>query len=80
MRKFRKKALKTIKAHLLEFFVIGVLFGIAEDVLAIMLHQGHFSLSLRMVYIAAVVAIPFAIVSELIVDWSEIFRIKSNKK
>ena len=55
------------KIRLIEFFIIGVLFGIAEDLIAItMATDGVFKWS----YLgtAAVVAIPFAFISEIIVD------------
>jgi len=67
-----------IREHLLEFFLIGVFFGIIEDVIALMIY-GHSVLNWRMFYIAAAVAIPFAIISELIVDRTEIFRLKKKK-
>lgn len=66
-----------IEEHMLEFFVIGVLFGIIEDIIAIMFYGGQFDLNLRMIYVAAIVAIPFAVLSELIVDRTEIFRLKN---
>ncbi|MFC1685531.1 hypothetical protein ACFLZZ_00745 [Nanoarchaeota archaeon] len=71
----RKRGWSSIKTHLLEFFLIGVVFGILEDIIAIMLYGGSFVLDPKMFYIAAAVAIPFAIISELVVDWSEIFRL-----
>ena len=79
-KKMRKKDVwKSIKVHLLEFLLIGVIFGIAEDVLAIMFYGGSFVLDPKMIYIAAAVAIPFAIFSELVVDWSEILRLNGKK-
>ena len=66
-----------IEEHILEFFVVGVLLGIIEDVIAIMFYDGKFSLNLEMIYVAAAVAIPFAVISELIVDRTEIFRLKN---
>lgn len=75
----KKKGWKSIKIHLLEFFLIGVVFGITEDVIAIMFYSGTFVLDPKMIYIAAAVAIPFAIISELVVDWSEILRLNHKK-
>ena len=55
------------KIRLIEFFVIGVLFGIGEDLIAItMATEGVFEW--RYLGIAAVVAIPFAFLSEIVVD------------
>lgn len=55
------------KIRLIEFFVIGVLFGISEDLLAITLAtDGEFKWSY--ITTAAIVAIPFAFISEIIVD------------
>jgi len=55
------------KIRLIEFFVIGVLFGIAEDLIAITLAtEGVFEW--RYIGTAAVVAIPFAFISEIVVD------------
>jgi uncharacterized membrane protein (DUF106 family) len=55
----------------LEFFLIGFIMGIAEDLLAI-----HFAtdatITIEVVYVAAIVALPFAVFSELIVDWKHI--------
>ena len=62
------------KRHLyrfLEFFIVGLVMGVTEDILAI-----HFAtdavITIEVVYIAALVALPFAIFSELIVDWKHI--------
>ena len=62
MHKHRAKIIR-----LLEFFVVGVLLGIVEDVLAIAFATDA-TINARVVVIAAAVAIPFAFVSELIVD------------
>ena len=50
-----------------EFFIFGVLMGIAEDLIAIFVSTGE-PVSLKIVLIASMVAIPFAGFSELIVD------------
>jgi len=64
---------RKILARILEFFLIGVALGILEDMLAIFFYTGE-SFNFNMLWIAALVAIPFAIISELIVDHSEVFR------
>lgn len=53
--------------RLIEFFIVGVLFGITEDILAIILTTDE-PVTLGMVGIVLLVAVPFAIISELIVD------------
>lgn len=74
-----------ILARILEFFIIGVVLGILEDMIAIFFYT-HENFNFNMVWIAALVAIPFAIISELIVDYTGIFRKligkiwKNNKK
>lgn len=66
----------------LEFFIIGVVFGLSEDIIAIKLATGV-TITLETVGIALLVALPFAVFSELIVDrpefWSKIFKRKPNK-
>lgn len=52
--------------RLLEFFIIGVIAGVAEDIIAVYASTGEFSL--HILWIVVLVAIPFAIISELIVD------------
>lgn len=54
----------------LEFLVIGVLFGTAEDLLAVKLASGA-PLDLRVIGIVLAVSIPFAAFSELWVDREE---------
>jgi len=55
----------------LEFFFVGFVMGIAEDLIAI-----HFAtdavITMDVIIVAALVALPFAIFSELIVDWKHI--------
>lgn len=55
------------KIRLIEFFVIGVIFGITEDMIAITLATGGM-FRWEHLGIAALVAIPFAFVSEVVVD------------
>lgn len=58
---------KKIYAHLIEFFFIGLVMGIIEDLLAI-----HFAtdaeITLETVWIAFFIALPFAVISEIVVD------------
>lgn len=51
----------------LEFFIVGVVFGVAEDLIAISLATDK-SIDSRVFIIAFLVAFPFAVVSEIIVD------------
>ena len=63
------------KIRLVEFFVIGFLFGIIEDLIAITIAtDGYFEL--KYIWIAAIVALPFAIISELIVDHPNFWKNK----
>lgn len=51
----------------LEFFVVGVVLGVVEDLIAIFLVTKE-PIDLRVIWIAFFVAFPFAVFSELIVD------------
>jgi hypothetical protein len=59
--------LKKKHIRLIEFLVIGVLFGLIEDLIAVKT-VSDVSINFRVVLTVLMVAIPFAIVSELIVD------------
>jgi len=65
------------KGRIIEFFFVGIFFGVVEDLLAI-----HFStgvqLTINTVLIALIIALPFAVFSELIVDRME-FKKKKTK-
>ena len=63
--------------RILEFFIIGVIAGIAEDALAVYAVTGTFTL--QSLWIVALVAIPFAVMSELIVDHFKPFHSKKAK-
>lgn len=52
----------------LEFFFVGFVMGIAEDLIAIRFATDA-AITTDVIIIAALVALPFAIFSELIVDW-----------
>lgn len=62
---------------LLEFFVYGLLLGITEDLIAIFIATGE-PITLRVILIAAAVALPFAIFSELVVDKLDFLGKKRN--
>ncbi len=55
----------------LEFLVIGVALGVTEDVIAVRLATGA-AIDLQVIGIIVLVAIPFAALSELIVDRKEV--------
>jgi hypothetical protein len=61
----------------LEFFIVGLLMGISEDLMAIYFSTGA-SISVQVIIIAALVSLPFALFSELVVDhphfWPRVFR------
>jgi len=65
--------------RVLEFFVIGVVFGVTEDFIAIKFAAGATS-TWETLKVAFWVALPFAIFSELVVDhpsfWRKLFRLK----
>lgn len=61
--------------RVLEFFIVGVVLGIVEDLLAVMLATDA-EFSWNILWVVALVAVPFAIISELIVDKSEFEAIK----
>ncbi|WP_306061029.1 hypothetical protein [Natronococcus wangiae] len=52
---------------MLEFFIIGIVFGVTEDILAVLIATDA-ELSFDIVGVVVLIAIPFAIISELIVD------------
>lgn len=58
---------KKIIHRLIEFFLVGFVMGVAEDLIAI-----HFAteatITPHVFLVAAIVALPFAVISELLVD------------
>ena len=54
-------------ARFLEFFIVGLALGVVEDLIAISLATEK-AIDFRVFVIASLVAFPFAIFSELIVD------------
>jgi high-affinity nickel permease len=55
----------------LEFFVVGFLLGVGEDIAVIVLATDD-PITSRTLLVAVVVALPFAVLSELIVDKPEV--------
>ncbi|MFT4867450.1 MAG: hypothetical protein ACI9LV_000043 [Candidatus Nanohaloarchaea archaeon] len=53
-----------------EFLIFGIILGVTEDMIAVMLVTGE-SFTLRMLGLVVLVTIPFAAFSELIVDSDE---------
>jgi len=76
---------KKITFRLIEFFIVGLVMGVTEDILAI-----HFAtdatITLQTFKVALIVAIPFAVFSELVVDakpirrWVKVLLAKKFKK
>jgi len=53
--------------RLLEFFVIGIVFGVTEDVLAVLIATDA-TVTPDVIGIVVLISIPFAVLSELVVD------------
>lgn len=64
------------KLRIVEFLIIGVVMGVAEDLLAVYLSTGE-SINFRIFWIVFLVALPFAFISEVVVDhprfWEKIW-------
>jgi hypothetical protein len=58
----------------LEFLVFGVIMGVIEDVIALKLATGE-PITLKVLGIVILVAIPFAAIGELIVDRTDLFSV-----
>ncbi len=60
-----------------EFFIVGLVMGISEDLMAIYFATGD-TITIHVVVIASAVSLPFAFFSELVVDhpdfWPGILR------
>jgi hypothetical protein len=67
----------TKRLRLIEFLFIGVFMGLAEDLIAVVLATDA-ELSWSIVFIVFFVALPFAFISEIVVDhplfWERWFR------
>lgn len=59
--------LKKRTLRVMEFLIIGVFFGLVEDLIAVRA-VSNVMIDLRVIWTVLAVAIPFAILSELIVD------------
>jgi len=64
------------KLRIIEFLLIGVLMGIIEDLIAITIATDA-AIDLNVIWIVFLVALPFAFISEVVVDhprfWEKIF-------
>lgn len=60
------KKIRTKKQVFIEFLAVGLFLGVVEDLLAILFGTGQFSL--KIVLIAFLVALPFALFSEVFID------------
>ena len=64
------------KIRLLEFLVIGVFMGVLEDLIAVLVATDS-DLNFRIFWVVLLVAVPFAFISEIVVDhprfWERIF-------
>ncbi|MFB6089333.1 MAG: hypothetical protein ABEK36_06145 [Candidatus Aenigmatarchaeota archaeon] len=61
-----------------EFLLIGILMGVMEDLLAVKLTTGA-DLDFRIIGIVILISLPFAILSELVVDKEDFTFFKKNK-
>lgn len=55
------------KLRIIEFFIVGVLFGVIEDIIAIIFATGT-EITPKVLFVALAVAVPFAFISEIVVD------------
>ncbi|MEK7193455.1 MAG: hypothetical protein AAB652_01555 [Patescibacteria group bacterium] len=71
------------KLRILEFLVIGVVMGTIEDLIAVSLVTDA-TINLNVIWIVFLVALPFAFLSEIVVDhprfWEKIFPPKEKEK
>ncbi|MDP3974859.1 MAG: hypothetical protein Q8P88_01035 [Candidatus Jorgensenbacteria bacterium] len=69
--------MKVRTLRLIEFAVVGVVMGTGEDLLAVFLATDA-EFSWKILWVVFMVALPFAFISEIIVDhprfWSKIFK------
>jgi len=60
-----------------EFFIVGLLMGVSEDLMAIYFATGE-SITIHIFIIASAVSLPFAFFSEMVVDhpdfWPRVLR------
>lgn len=67
------------KIRLIEFLIIGIVFGIAEDLFAIIMATGK-EFEWRYLLVATLAALPFAFISEIIVDHPNFWKVFLPKK
>jgi uncharacterized membrane protein len=72
-----KKKRKRLEIFL-EFFIFGLIMGIVEDLIAVSIVTGE-PITWKVICIIALVALPFAIIGELIVDRINLIP-KKNKR
>ena len=61
--------------RILEFFIVGLVMGITEDLIAVSAST-DVPITWKMILIVTIVAVPFAIISELIIDHFKPFHKK----
>jgi len=66
------------RGRLIEFFVIGVIANSIDNLASVYFSTGQ--ISLKIFWIVMLVALPFAIISELIVDYYKPFHKKKELK
>ncbi|MEX0931822.1 MAG: hypothetical protein WDZ88_03680 [Candidatus Paceibacterota bacterium] len=65
-KRTRRKTAKKLEV-MFEFLLFGLVFGIVEDILAVWLVTGE-PITLKIVWLVVLIAIPFAIIGELVAD------------
>lgn len=73
-----KKKRKRLEVFL-EFLLFGLVMGIVEDLIAVKISTGE-TLTWNIIWIVALITIPFAIIGELIVDRINLIPKKKNSK
>ena len=63
----------------LEFLIFGVIMGVVEDLIAVTLITSE-PITMQIIGIVTLVAIPFAIIGELIVDYQDLIDCKLTNK
>jgi len=63
----------------LEFLIFGVIMGVVEDLIAVTLSTGA-QITWHVIGVITLVAIPFAVIGELIVDRIELADLNNQKK
>lgn len=72
MSRRRKKAKRY--EVMFEFLLFGLVIGVTEDLLAVTLTTGE-TITLKMIGIVVILAIPFAIIGELVADHVDFLKI-----